>query len=111
MLTDLVRSQDRKFNIIISSILYDGINNAKIYAINNRLNQLAITNECIKFLDLNSCNKSTQSFLQNTIVNTITLNCPNFKGSSLLRFINCTQNYETQSSKNFTNSSHTQDLT
>lgn len=94
----IISIENRKFNILIGSIMYDNINNEKILAINRELYNLAVVSENVRYLEVNLKIKvNVKNFIIGEIIKGI--NDSHFDASSSLHFIKI--NSEPNSSQNF----------
>lgn len=94
----IISIENRKFNILIGSVMYDNINNEKILAINRELYNLAVVSENVRYLEVNLKIKvNVKNFIIGEIIKGI--NDSHFDASSSLHFIKI--NSEPNSSQNF----------
>lgn len=85
----IVEIPDRRFNIIVTSFLYNGTKNNEIYNLNNKIVQMVTMNENMAYIDINS-NRSSygeKRHLLATELQRYTKGEVNFKRSSALTFI------------------------
>lgn len=93
LINEITNIQGRSFNIIVSGIRYNNINDYDIYNINRKIAHIANMTENVKYVDPNtgdngkkcSYNK-TKDVLIHTVVSAIK---QGFQGSSTLQFIKC----------------------
>lgn len=94
LLKDIIDTQDRSFNIIVSGIRYNNINDDDIYNMNKRISHLANMRENIKYVDPNlrdSGKTSSYSRVKELLSQAIvSATMHRFQGSSTLKFIKCT---------------------
>lgn len=88
-LSSIIENKARKYNVMISSIIYDHKNNDEIFKMNKQIYQMAHSNENVRVLELNGTN-SRQSYIKKRIIQEVTYaSKTKFTGSTCLKFINC----------------------
>lgn len=93
LINEITNMQGRSFNIIVSGIRYNNINDYEIYNINRKIAHIANMTENVKYVDPNTGDngkKCSYNKIKNVLIHTVVLAIKQgFQGSSTLHFIKC----------------------
>ncbi|KAL4718661.1 hypothetical protein ACJJTC_002269 [Scirpophaga incertulas] len=91
LLNGIISEKNRKFNVIVTGLRYNGTHNEDIYNINIQIANMAKANEKVKFIDPNVTYENIKNYIKmkTYIIENVIANINNkFYGTSNLRFIN-----------------------
>lgn len=92
LLNNILNESERKFNMIITGLRYNGKHDEDIYNINMQIANTARVNANVKYIDPNIRHENTKNYmtLKNFVIENVITSINNkCKGTSSLRFINC----------------------
>lgn len=102
LLNSIINDAERKYNVLITGLRYNGMHNEDIYNINMQIANMARVNENVKYIDPNTRFENTKNYLAlKKFVTEHVISClkNTFIGNSSLRFINREEPHSTTTTR------------